>query len=70
MVLAKNTVIGGQKNYKDFILTVKFKQVSDKNNIVIFVRSSVNGTKVKGWQLEIEPSSKNVGGVYESYGRG
>lgn len=62
--------LGTKKTYKDFILTLEFKQVSDKNNSGVFVRSSVNGTKVKGWQLEIEPSGKDVGGVYESYGRG
>ena len=62
--------LGTKKTYKDFILTLEFKQVSDKNNSGVFVRSSVNGTKVKGWQLEIEPSGRKVGGVYESYGRG
>lgn len=61
--------LGTEKNYKDFILTLEFKQ--DKNgNSGVFIRSTVDGTKVSGWQVEIAPLGKHTGGVYESYGRG
>lgn len=57
------------KFYKDFILTLKFKQEASGNSGV-FIRSTVEGTKVSGWQVEVAPSGKHTGGVYESYGRG
>lgn len=57
------------KLYKDFELTLEFKQVADGNSGV-FIRSTVEGTKVSGWQVEVAPSGKHTGGVYESYGRG
>lgn len=61
--------LGTEKNYKDFILTFEFKQ--DKNgNSGVFIRSTVDGTKVNGWQVEVAPLGKHTGGVYESYGRG
>jgi len=55
--------------YKDFDLTVDFKQVSDGNS-GIFFRSTVDGTKVSGWQVEVAPKGHDSGGIYESYGRG
>jgi len=55
--------------YKDFDLSVDFKQVSDGNS-GIFFRSSVDGTKVSGWQVEVAPLGQDSGGIYESYGRG
>ena len=61
--------LGTVKNYKDFILTLEFKQNSNGNSGV-FVRSTVDGTKVNGWQVEVAPVGKHTGGVYESYGRG
>lgn len=55
--------------YKDFELTLEFLQEADGNSGV-FVRSTVEGTKVSGWQVEVAPPGNNTGGVYESYGRG
>jgi len=61
--------LGTEKNYKDFILTLEFKQEKNGNSGV-FIRSTVDGTKVNGWQVEVAPLGKHTGGVYESYGRG
>jgi hypothetical protein len=61
--------LGTEKIYKDFILTLEFKQNSNGNSGV-FIRSSVDGIKVKGWQVEVAPMGLHTGGVYESYGRG
>ncbi|MCB0587057.1 MAG: DUF1080 domain-containing protein [Phaeodactylibacter sp.] len=57
------------KNYKDFILEVEFKQEADGNSGVFF-RSSIEGVKISGWQVEVAPPGKHTGGIYESYGRG
>lgn len=57
------------KNYGDFELTLEFKQEADGNSGVFF-RSTFEGTKVSGWQVEVAPPGKSTGGVYESYGRG
>ncbi|MCF6222470.1 MAG: DUF1080 domain-containing protein [Flavobacteriaceae bacterium] len=57
------------KKYKDFILRLKFKQESDGNSGV-FIRSSIAGTKISGWQVEVAPKGHDTGGIYESYGRG
>tara|TARA_R110002012_G_scaffold114357_2_gene261054 strand:- start:6466 stop:7065 length:600 start_codon:yes stop_codon:yes gene_type:complete len=57
------------KFYKDFELTLEFKQEADGNSGV-FIRSTFEGTKVTGWQVEVAPPGKNTGGIYESYGRG
>jgi hypothetical protein len=56
-------------HYKNFILTLEFKQEADGNSGV-FIRSTVEGTKVSGWQVEVAPKGHDTGGVYESYGRG
>ncbi len=61
--------LGTERNYKDFILTLEFKQNSNGNSGV-FIRSTVEGTKVSGWQVEVAPLGLHTGGVYESYGRG
>lgn len=58
-----------EKSYKDFELTLDFLQEADGNSGVFF-RSSVDGTKISGWQAEVAPPGHNTGGVYESYGRG
>ena len=58
-----------QNYYNDFILTLKFKQDSDGNSGV-FIRSTIERTKISGWQVEVAPPKKNTGGIYESYGRG
>jgi hypothetical protein len=58
-----------EKHYKNFVLTLKFKQEANGNSGV-FIRSTVEGTKVSGWQVEVAPKGMHTGGVYESYGRG
>lgn len=55
--------------YKNFILTVKFKQEANGNSGVFF-RSSIEGVKISGWQVEVAPPNSHSGGIYESYGRG
>ncbi|MCF8227361.1 MAG: DUF1080 domain-containing protein [Bacteroidales bacterium] len=55
--------------YDDFILRLKFKQESDGNSGVFF-RSVLDGTDIKGWQVEVAPEGKDSGGIYESGGRG
>jgi len=55
--------------YKDFDFTADFKQVSNGNS-GIFFRSTVKGTTVSGWQVEVAPKGNDSGGIYESYGRG
>jgi len=57
------------KHYKDFELNLDFKQEADGNSGV-FIRSTIEGVKVSGWQVEVAPLGKHTGGVYESYGRG
>lgn len=56
-------------HYKDFELTLEFLQEADGNSGV-FIRSTVEGTKVSGWQVEVAPPGSDTGGIYESYGRG
>ncbi len=55
--------------YKDFELSLEFKQENNGNSGVFF-RSSFEGTKVTGWQVEVAPPGHDSGGIYESYGRG
>ena len=55
--------------YDNFELMVDFKQEADGNSGVFF-RSTFEGTKVTGWQVEVAPPGKDSGGIYESYGRG
>lgn len=57
------------KSYKDFDLTLEFKQEASGNS-GIFFRSSIDGVKISGWQAEVAPPGSNTGGIYESYGRG
>ena len=57
------------ESYKNFILTVEFKQ-EDNGNSGVFIRSDIEGTKISGWQAEVAPPGKHTGGIYESYGRG
>jgi len=61
--------LGTEKPYKDFELTLEFKQEANGNSGVFF-RSSIEGTKVSGWQVEVAPPNHDTGGIYESYGRG
>ncbi|MEO6722430.1 MAG: DUF1080 domain-containing protein [Ferruginibacter sp.] len=57
------------KAYKNFELTLQFKQEANGNSGV-FIRSSIEGTKINGWQVEVAPAGMHTGGIYESYGRG
>jgi Domain of Unknown Function (DUF1080) len=57
------------QNYKNFDLTLQFKQEANGNSGVFF-RSSIEGVKISGWQVEVAPLNNNSGGIYESYGRG
>lgn len=57
------------QKYKNFILELDFFQESDGNSGVFF-RSSIEGTKISGWQVEVAPPGLHSGGIYESYGRG
>lgn len=57
------------KQFKNFVLRLKFLQ-EDNGNSGVFFRSSVEGTKISGWQVEVAPPGHNSGGIYESYGRG
>ena len=57
------------KAYKNFELTLQFKQEANGNSGV-FIRSSIEGVKINGWQVEVAPVDHHTGGVYESYGRG
>lgn len=57
------------KFYKNFDLTVEFLQESNGNS-GIFFRSTIEGTKIAGWQCEVAPKGQDSGGIYESYGRG
>lgn len=58
-----------EKSYKDFELDLDFRQEADGNS-GLFFRSSLEGTKISGWQVEIAPKGMDTGGIYESYGRG
>jgi len=58
-----------EKYYDDFELTLEFKQEANGNSGV-FIRSTFEGTKVSGWQVEVAPPNHDTGGIYESYGRG
>ncbi|MBX3254163.1 MAG: DUF1080 domain-containing protein [Chitinophagaceae bacterium] len=57
------------KEYKNFDLTLQFKQEAEGNSGVFF-RSTIDGVKISGWQAEVAPPGHNTGGIYESYGRG
>lgn len=59
------------KTYKNFELSVDFKQGANGNSGV-FIRSNIpdGSTKISGWQVEVAPPNHDTGGIYESYGRG
>ncbi|WP_297338460.1 DUF1080 domain-containing protein [Algoriphagus sp.] len=61
--------LGTEENYDDFEITLEFKQEANGNSGV-FIRSTVDGTMVSGWQVEVAPPGSDTGGIYESYGRG
>lgn len=56
------------EKYKNFELTLQFKQEANGNSGVFF-RSSIEGVKITGWQVEVAPLNGHTGGIYESYGR-
>ena len=60
-----------RKIYKNFDLTLQFKQGANGNSGV-FIRSSIPAgtTTVSGWQVEVAEPNHDTGGIYESYGRG
>ena len=61
--------LGTEKSFKNFELTLEFKQEANGNSGVFF-HSSIDGTKITGWQVEVAPPGKSTGGIYESYKRG
>ncbi len=61
--------LGTEKKYKNFELTLDFKQEANGNSGVFF-HSSIEGTTITGWQAEVAPPGHNTGGIYESHGRG
>jgi len=66
--------LGTKDHYKDFELTLSFKQEANGNSGV-FIRSTIEGTKISGWQVEVAQKRTSLegdatGGIYESYGRG
>ncbi|TAE35690.1 MAG: DUF1080 domain-containing protein [Runella slithyformis] len=60
-----------EKTYKNFELTLQFKQGANGNSGV-FIRSNIaeGTTKIAGWQIEVAEPNHDTGGIYESYGRG
>lgn len=56
-------------SYKNFEFTCQFRQEANGNSGVFF-RSSIEGVKISGWQVEVAPLNHHTGGIYESYGRG
>ena len=61
--------LGTEDYYKNFVLNLEFMQEANGNSGVFF-RSTIDGTKVSGWQVEVAPPGLYTGGIYESYGRG
>lgn len=61
--------LGTEEDFDDFEINLEFKQEANGNSGV-FIRSTVDGTKVSGWQVEVAPPGSDTGGIYESYGRG
>ena len=57
------------EKFKNFEFSLEFKQNADGNSGVFF-RSSIDGVKISGWQVEVAPPNHDTGGIYESYGRG
>lgn len=56
--------------YKDFDLTLEFKQLANGNSGVFFRSFVEPPVKVHGWQCEVAPKGEDTAGIYESYGRG
>ena len=65
--------LGTREYYKDFDLTVEFKQCSNGNSGLFFhsfVHGGYESNVVNGWQCEVAPKGNDTGAIYESYGRG
>lgn len=56
-----------KERFKNFDVSADFKLEANGNS-GLFFRSSIDGTKITGWQAEVAP--QGTGGIYESYGRG
>lgn len=54
-----------KKPYKNFVLDLDFKQEANGNSGV-FIRSSIDGVDITGWQVEVAPLNLHTGGIYES----
>lgn len=52
--------LGTEKKYKNFELTLDFKQEANGNSGVFF-HSSINGTTITGWQAEVAPPGHSTG---------
>ena len=50
-----------EKTFKNFDLTLEFQQEANGNSGVFF-RSSIEGTKITGWQAEVAPPNHSTGG--------
>lgn len=61
--------LGTDRIFKNFEVSIDFKQEANGNS-GIFIRSTIEGTKITGWQAEVAPPEHGTGGIYESYGRG
>ncbi|MFC6099633.1 3-keto-disaccharide hydrolase [Olivibacter domesticus] len=57
--------LGTKKPYKNFVLDLDFKQEANGNSGV-FIRSSIDGVDITGWQVEVAPLNHHTGGIYES----
>lgn len=62
--------LGTTEQYKDFDISLEFKQVSNGNSGLFFHSFMEGYNKVHGWQCEVAPKGNDTGGIYESYGRG
>lgn len=62
--------LGTVGQYKDFDISLEFKQVSNGNSGLFFHSYMEGFNKVHGWQCEVAPMDHDTGGIYESYGRG
>lgn len=65
--------LGTREYYKDFDLTVEFKQEANGNSGLFFhsfVHGGYESNIVNGWQCEVAPKGYDTGAIYESYGRG
>jgi hypothetical protein len=51
-----------EQTFGDFELTLEFKQEADGNSGVFF-RSSLDGTRISGWQAEVAPPGLWTGGL-------